>query len=939
MPLPPSSSSCAFRILTAAALVAAMLPSQQVRVQAPLGALAQPAAPAGSLDDPGTQVDMFENPNLDRYLRRAQDDLGRQNYQNAISLLQDVIEGRTTEVVTSGADEAAAADGPRSSATPAAPGTNKPARQDVNVDAHAGFRVVGNKPPNQPPQPKQPELDARNAVFSQDGRIYRPVSRLCHELLARMPTVGLEIYRASHEVAAEEMLQAALQDGSVVALEQVTSRYFVTLPAGRAMALLADRLMHDGRYRAAVLVLNDLLGVYPEENRKRLGISDVWCRFKIALCLRLAGETSTAHDAVQQLATAYPQESLRVLGELHAVKDLPTDQLFARDVASVDRSSLLAGRASCLEQAEPLVPLWQFRFRNPEPYKEPKPSNDRNNVVFFDGGVTSALMPFAGRYGPATWVTFAGQDRNGLPQALFFEHFRMRVADATNGLLAAQSDANDEPPVARDQHPRVRIAATDFATLRPVVDGERCYAVLGHKRASSASLDTLKSSELVAYHPDTLQRLWSSEQWLDGDAGLRDVTFLAAPTVFGERLLLPSLRRGKYTLECLDRRTGQPLWNAPVHGGGSPFWKAPGCPVVVQSGIAYVATNAGCVASVDAFTGDLRWIRRYERIDPLRKGSKARRPSREDPMQMGMQGQFRQDELRGFQPSDMFVHDGLVIVAPCDSDMLLCLDGATGQPQWMLDATMPTNYAVYGKMRGLVGLIGEDLFAVSDTHLVAIGAAGGLVKWARELPAWNGPKNTGRGRGTIAGSRVLVPGEREVLVFATDGALVGRVPLPAFDASREPLAGSVQLVAQGPWLAVGYQGGIEMFSSAKALRELAEHVVDARRKADLLLRADQTDLAIEVLSKALRSEPEAPRQRQLGGDLLAIARDRALAVARPGDASEALRLLDTFRDLLAEPSVRLNWHLTRVELCKERGDLAAHETEQNRLYAYMEGKG
>src|SRR5690606_2001928 len=132
-----------------------------------------------------------------------------------------------------------------------------------------------------------------------------------------------------------ELLEHALREGSATALEHVADRYFVTLPAGRAMALLADRWMHEGRYRGAVLVLRDLLDVYPAVHRQRLGISDVWGRFKIALCLRLAGDTDSAHDAVQALAVGHPDESLRLQGELHAVKDLPADRLFARDVAAV----------------------------------------------------------------------------------------------------------------------------------------------------------------------------------------------------------------------------------------------------------------------------------------------------------------------------------------------------------------------------------------------------------------------------------------------------------------------------------------------------------------------------------------------------------------------------------------------------------------------------
>ncbi len=939
MPPPSSSSFPILRLLAAAASVAALASAQEVKAVA--GTIAPaPAAPASSDDDPGVAVDMFENANLDRYLRAARKCFDREDYAQAIKLLQAVVEGNTSVVnFDLGDGDKPAGETPPAPTPPPAPA--EPAKPDKQQEAKAKLalaarRTGGANGPVPDNEPKAAEIDARNAVFSQDGRLYRPVARLCHEMIAHMPAVGIEIYRAKFEVLADEMLQQALADGTTQSLEHVVNRYFVTLPAGRAMALLADRLMHEGRYRAAVLVLKDLLDTYPADNRKRLAISEVWCRFKIALCLALAGEGATAHEAVTTLATTYTDESLRVQGELYAVKDLPTDQLFARDVAAIPTAPTVQAGSVLDAPDVQLIPLWQYRFKNPEPYKDPKPANDRNQVFFNGEGAVSMVMPFASRYGPATWVAFGGSDASGLPQALFFEHFRLRAADATSGLLLQQADGADEPPVVKDMQPRLRVAATDFALLRPVFDGERCYTITG--RASTGQ-DALKVSELRALRPDNLQQIWSSTQWHEGDGGLRDVTLLAAPTVFGERLLLPALRRGKYCLECLDRQTGQPLWSTPIHGGGTPFFKAPGCPVVVVGGVAFVATNAGCVASIDAFTGDLRWTRRYERVDAAHRRGKTKKPARGDEM-MGWQGVYRQEALETFHPSDVLAHNGLVIVAPCDGEVLFALDGATGQPQWMLDGT--TSYAPYGKLRGVVGIVGDVLFAVSESsaaqHLVAIEASGGLVKWARELPAWNGPKNSGRGRGTIAGDRVLIPGDREVLAFTVDGKLAARVPLPGFD-NREPLVGSVQLVANGPWLAVGYQGGIEMYSTAKMLRQLADRAQSASRKADLLVRAGELDGAIEVLRASLRATTDVQLRRSFGRELLALVRERAGVASKPGDCSEGLQVLDRFADLLAEPDVRLMWHLARVELCKERGDLLAHEREQNRLYAYMEGKG
>ena len=96
-------SSFTARMLACAPLCVVAIPAQQVRVNAPIGALAVRGVDE-SLDDPGIRVEMFENPNLDRYLERAQMFLGRDDYTSAIKVLQDVIEGRAVEVFATGQD-------------------------------------------------------------------------------------------------------------------------------------------------------------------------------------------------------------------------------------------------------------------------------------------------------------------------------------------------------------------------------------------------------------------------------------------------------------------------------------------------------------------------------------------------------------------------------------------------------------------------------------------------------------------------------------------------------------------------------------------------------------------------------------------------------------------------------------------------------------------
>jgi outer membrane protein assembly factor BamB/tetratricopeptide (TPR) repeat protein len=901
--------------LAAAVVLVGSAAAQGVRIVRNVNVRLAPPARA-TTEDSGVPVELFENPNLDRYLRRAQDFLQREDYAAAIQVLQDVVEGHTLEVIGS----------PGEAPPAAAPA---PAADENRDDGKSAT----------PPDKTRTELDASRAVFSADGRLYRPVRRLCHELLARLPEVGIELYRANYEVAAAELLERAQVDGSVSALEEVANRYFITLPAGRALAALADRLMHDGRYRAAVQVLRDLVQIYPEQNRRRLGIDDVWCGFKAALCLRLAGEAGAARDEAMDLAQRHPDATLRISGELQAVKDLPSNELFADQVLDLTAPKA-APTVSCIDATtDELVPVWQYRFADPDPYRDPKAANNNRANFFVDDGMRATTMPHANRYGPATWLAFApataADAAPGDLRALFFEHYRLRIAAADSGLMLATGDGVDRPPVPRENHPRVRIAAVDFAVLRPVADERHLYAVLGHSRNTTSSAEVLKASELVAYDRDTMQRAWSSADWHDGADGLRDVTFLAAPTVFGERLLLPSIRRDVYELRCLDRATGRPLWHTPIHAGGSPFFKAPGVPVVVRGGIALMATNAGCVAAVDAYTGDLRWIRRYERTDPLRTFPRGKRAEGEGDMRFGEQ--FLQADLGGFLPNDLVVADGLVILAACDSDLLLCLDGASGQPVWMLDAT--TRHAPYGKLRELVGATADDLYFVADKALVCIGLHGGLVRWAHELPTATTRKSAGRGRGLVLGDQVLVPGDREILVFdAQDQRPMRRLALPAFDPSRDPLDGSFDLTAHGALLAVGFAGGVEMLSSRQALAVEAATATDASRRARLLVMAGETAAAESLLTETQRARGDDEQRAQRTEQLLQLVRHRATELAQAGQLAPALAALDGIADLLRERERRLEWHLARLDLCAEAGDLRRHEQEQQRLYDYMEGR-
>ncbi|GAB4138430.1 MAG: hypothetical protein Fur0037_04120 [Planctomycetota bacterium] len=899
-------------ILAALAATAAALPSQQLRVTAPIGgAIVDSKDPAAA--DEGVAVEMLENPNLGRYLRKAQDFLSREQFDNAILVLQDVIEGRTTVEIDSGSSPGRAREGEGPAVPPGGgdrPPAGEPSRPDGSVQT----------------------LSAAKAVFSPDGRIYRPVRRLCQELLATMPESGLTLYLTRYDVPAAEALAAARKDGSISALERVVERFFVTRSAGEAMSLLVDRLLHAGRHRAAVRVARDLVEVYPPDLRRDAGISEVWARFKIALGIRLAGDAESARDAAMDLARRFPDESLRIEGELRTVKELAGSSLFGEPRAD-RKEAEQKGAPAC--EGNRLVPLWRFRFTDPEPYRKTQRRGEQQEIWAMDGQVANEA-PYAYRYGVGTHVAFSGG--SGIPsRALFLDHNRLEVADAFTGILSLEGDGAPKPPPPKDNQPRARVPAYDWATMRVIEDEKRYYAVQVYEDRYQNNLKPLKENSLSAYDKVSLARLWTSKDWLDGEDGLADATFLAAPTVAGERLLVPVLKSGTYCLQCLRRGTGRPLWRTPLHRGGSPFFRAPGTPVKVAGGIAYCLTNAGTVAAVDAFAGEIRWIRRYERRHPGRAVARTRRGSGNRTAKGNFGSSFAEAPLRSFLPSELVCSRGLVIAAPCDGFVLMCLDGSSGEVVWLLDQSC--GFADFGEMQYIIGANSRNLYVATRSSVVCIGLLSGVRLWSREIPSKAGIDEEWRGRGLVLEDLVLMPNGREVAVLDADGkAPLRRLELPPFDIGPEAPSGPFNLTVAGPLLGAAYEGAIEVFASEQALRGLASASRSLRREASLLVAAGDTAAAMERIERGLAGGefPEEDRA-EASRTLLRLARERACSLAST-DWAGAIAVLDGIEPFLSDRRMRMDWHVARLDAHRFAGRMREYTREQEKLYRLMEGR-
>lgn len=838
--------------------------------------------PAADLD-PGRPVQMLESPNVDRFLRKAHEFLGREDYPNAIRVLQDVIEGHTLRDPT--------ADIGREPEPATAPDESAP---DPATAETASTDIVEG---------------AETSVFSGDGRLYHPVRRLCHQLLASLPPAGAAYYRSRYEVEAERELAAAEATGDPLRFESIYERFFLTHAAGRAMRRAGDLLMDAGRLRGAIRAYRLLLDVYPDTARQAIGLDDLWIRFRIAACFGLLGEPERARAELAELTQSHPDASLRLEGELVAIRELEDLAVFGS--LPEDRPAPAGAIVAFETTTESLVPLFEHRFADLEPYRAAKASG-RNRVVMSvnSGGMTAT--PRSGEYLPGTTVTFADG------RLALMNHFRLEVLDLPSGRMVARNEGELEVPTPQPGMPRTRIPAYDFASLRVVSDDLRHYVVVGPAQGGTGMKAVMRTS-LEAYARGDLEPLWST----DSDVALAEVTFLAAPTVFGSRLLVPVARRDTFGVMCLEAATGALQFFTPIHSGGTDMSRPPAVPIAESAGVAYVLTNAGAVAAIDAFSGTIRWIRRYERAHPFRPPSWIAAPRSPH---AGFGGRvFQELPLFGFAPSDIVLHDGLVIIAPADGGVLICLDGASGEPIWMVER---------GDMQYVIGDDGDHLYMGGPDDVTCIALRSGLRLWRDPLPAHRGSIGW-RGRGTVSAGRILMPGDRELLVRDTAPGAEWQVHrLPSQQLGREPLQGEFNVFHDGVFVVVAFQGGVEAYSTVAALTALAEQHDDPLRRASLQAHAGDLTGAIATL-EAIDLERRPERRPEVALRMLTLCSELALALASHGERDQAISMLDRCRDAIGDGRLLRRWHLARIEVFQALGDLNAVSREQEELYELM----
>jgi outer membrane protein assembly factor BamB len=215
---------------------------------------------------------------------------------------------------------------------------------------------------------------------------------------------------------------------------------------------------------------------------------------------------------------------------------------------------------------------------------------------------------------------------------------------------------------------------------------------------------------------------------------------------------------------CFDAATGVQQWRTPIGAadtiaGGAADEITHNLLTLVEDRI-YFNTNLGLVAALDADSGEICWITRYDRLigKTFTLGSAV-------PLH------FDRD------PSPCVYHDGLLFVAPSDTPAIIAIDANTGKIAWQQNQLANT----------------LQLLAVVDRHLIASGEQLAAVDISSGHVDWTWPESDragirGMGRGVVAGSEVFWPTRNEILVIDAKTGAQNRQPI-----SLAPLAGGANL--------------------------------------------------------------------------------------------------------------------------------------------------
>lgn len=395
----------------------------------------------------------------------------------------------------------------------------------------------------------------------------------------------------------------------------------------------------------------------------------------------------------------------------------------------------------------------------------------------------------------------------------------------------------------------------------------------------------------------------------DGAAAPSAGSIEGTPVADDERLYvavtLPGHQTSTYVV-ALEADTGKPVWSRYVCDTPNPFdfqaamlgYQASHAHhlLTLAGDRLFYQTDTGAVASLDARTGAMHWLTAYPKREQL--GAAAIPPTRRD-------------------LNPVIYDEGVVYVAPSDSQNLFALDADSGAVLWK-SAPLPDVIHLIGTAEG-------NLFATGDRVWTIEAATGRILRSWPDTGAGYEPA----GRGLLAGRYLYWPTGSEIHILDQKTGLRsdrGTIRLR----ERFNTSGGNLVLGDGFFVVAGADS-LSAFTQNTRLIRRYEQLIAAEpsaaapryRLATAAESLGQTDLALKALRESLKRVE--PADRLDGQDLETLVRDRLFRLllkkaADSTDKPEAVKALAEAEALTGDPVKRLAAVVRRATLTIELGD-------------------
>lgn len=502
-----------------------------------------------------------------------------------------------------------------------------------------------------------------------ENRVYIGLKEFCRQQLESFPEGGKLAFKTLYEPAVKAMYEQARRDLDMDTLKLIHFNYSLSPYSGDALMLMAGVLFESGDVTEAFSYYNRLI-TRNREMHQSLAVA----YGRLATCAVKIGPSvlPIMRERGKELEGDLGNQPLVTADEKGRHVETPLKQLFANAIAKIEGMADASAPAAAEQNLDAAV------------FERLELKWKKNATIAFAATCNAAL------YGNKLFVDPMGA-LSGIGE------YDARSGKTINVLGSTQSR--------KQAFTSKMLPGEELMPATVSEDADNFYAVIPYSLAAAQvpgfSLVERWGTRLMAYGKRTNKILWywtdPQEQYVPGVplSTIEDRQFMgevyltSAPARSGAYLYAGAVRVARpatlqYYIVCFDAATGVMKWrtfigeNAPqaveMPGGGSGFMPAPGSGVCVANDTVFFSSNMGAVGAVNAVTGDVKWAAKYHKPPAfaLPNGVNVYDPA-----------------FLWHASAPLYLPNiarkggnGVVVMAPRDSDHLYAFDPETGKRIW-----------------------------------------------------------------------------------------------------------------------------------------------------------------------------------------------------------------------------------------------------------------